>query len=155
MFRHEKTFFNKPGLAVLITGRDGRRGSRPQTRTMAELQYERVGLNLRPELVAVKEAGNKTRFLEIVKKAAATPYSLILMSSDPAAMKEALDIAKDKKPLIYAATKDNTDAMGALAKEYACPLAVKGEGLEALAALSEKLIGMGVKDLFSIPAPGP
>ena len=82
-----------------------------------------------------------------MKKVAATPYSIILMSFDPAAMKEALDIAKDKKPLIYAATKDNTDAMGALAKEYACPLAVKGEGLEALAALSEKLIGMGVKDL--------
>ena len=85
------------------------------------LQYERVGLNLRPELVAVKEAGNKARFLEIVKKVAATPYSIILMSFDPAAMKEALDIAKDKKPLIYAATKDNADAMGALAKEYACP----------------------------------
>ncbi len=148
MFRHEKTFFNKPGLAVLITdGMDDAEVAR-RLGKMAELQYERVGLNLRPELVAVKETGNKARFLEIVKKVAATPYSIILMSFDPAAMKEALDIAKDKKPLIYAATKDNADAMGALAKEYACPLTVKGEGLEALAALSEKLIGMGVKDLI-------
>ncbi len=147
MFRHEKTFFNKPGLAVLVTdGMDDAEVAR-RLGKMAELQYERVGLNLRPELVAVKETGNKARWLEIVKKVAATPYSIILMSFDGAAMKEALEVAKDKKPLIYAATKDNVDAMGALAKEYACPLAVKGEGLEALAALTEKLAGMGVKDL--------
>ena len=49
---------------------------------LAELQFERVGLNLRPELVALKDDGNKEKFLSIVKKAAALPYGIILMSSD-------------------------------------------------------------------------
>ncbi len=147
MFRHEKTFFNKPGLAILITGSmDDKEVSR-RLAVLNELQYERVGLNLRPEIVAVKDGGDKARFLDIVKKAAATPYSLILMSTDPGVMKEALDIAKEKKPLIYAATKENADAMAGLSKEYACPLAAKAEGLDSLAALSEKLTSLGIKDI--------
>ena len=42
-------------------------------------------------------------------------------------MKEALEIAKAKKPLIYAATDENYEAFGNLAKEYNLPLAVKGK----------------------------
>jgi acetyl-CoA decarbonylase/synthase, CODH/ACS complex subunit gamma len=147
LFRHEKTFFNKPGLALLITdAMDDQEVSR-RLSIIGELQYERVGLTLRPELLAIRNGSDKGRFLDIVKKAATTPYGLILIASDPGTMKEALEIAREKKPLIYAATKENADAMGALAKEYASPLAVKGEGLEGLSALTEKLTGMGVKDL--------
>ncbi len=147
LFRHEKTFFNKPGLAILVTGSmDDTEVSR-RLAVMGELQYERVGLNLRPEIVAVKDEGDKARFLDIVKKVVATPYSLILMSADPGVMKEALEAAKEKKPLIYAATMENADAMAALAKEYACPLAAKAAGLDSLAALSEKLTSLGIKDI--------
>jgi acetyl-CoA decarbonylase/synthase complex subunit gamma len=147
LYRHEKTFFNKPGLALLIT--DSMDDAEVDRRfgKLAELQFERVGLNLRPELVAVKNGGNKEKFLSIVKKAAGSPYGVILMSSDAATMKEALELVKEKKPLIYAATKDTADAFGALAKEYACPLAIKGENLDDVSALSEKLTGMGLKDL--------
>ena len=147
LYRHEKTFFNKPGLAILIT--DSMDDAEVDRRfgKLAELQFERVGLNLRPELVAVKNGGNKEKFLSIVKKAAGSPYGVILMSSDATVMKEALELVKEKKPLIYAATKDTADAFGALAKEYACPLAVKGENLDDVSALSEKLTGMGLKDL--------
>jgi acetyl-CoA decarbonylase/synthase complex subunit gamma len=148
LFRHEKTFFNKPGLAILIT--DSMDDAEVDRRfgKLAELQFERVGLNLRPELVALRDGGNKEKFLSIVKKAAGSPYGVILMSSDATVMKEALELVKEKKPLIYAATKDTADAFGALAKEYACPLAIKGENLDDVSALSEKLAGMGLKDLI-------
>ena len=147
MFRHEKTFFNKPGFAILVTDNmdDGEVGKRFSK--LAQYQYERVGLILRPEIVAIKETGNKEQFLNIVKKACDEPYSIILMSFDFAVMKEALEISKDKKPLIYAATKDNYEAFGSLAKDYACPLAVKGQGIEEVSGLTEKLTGMGLKDL--------
>ncbi len=145
MFRHEKTFFNKPGLAVMLTDTMADDEIEARIGALADLQYERVGLNLRPEALALKQEGD--RFMALVTRAASTPYSLILMTSDPAAMKGALDITKDKKPLIYAATADNLDAFGALAKEYACPLAVKANGLEELMALTEKLGALGVKDM--------
>jgi acetyl-CoA decarbonylase/synthase complex subunit gamma len=147
MFRHEKTFFNKPGLALLITDAMTEAEVDRRINTLGEFQYERVGLVLRPELLAIKQVGSKEGFLQCVKKAAAFPYGLILMSSDGAVMKDALDMVKDKKPLIYAATKDNFDAFGKLAKEYACPLAVKAQGLEELSGLVDKLAAMGVKDM--------
>jgi acetyl-CoA decarbonylase/synthase complex subunit gamma len=148
MFRHEKTFFNKPGVAVLITDAmtdadvDGRLAG------MAQLQYERVGLTLRPELVAIKETGNRERFLQIVKKAAGTPYGLILMSADAGIMRDALAAAAGKNALIYAATKENADAFGGLAKDTGCPLAVRVGSLEEAAALTERLGAMGIKDMI-------
>lgn len=147
MFRHEKTFFNKPGIAVLIT--DAMTDAEVDARlaSMAQLQYERVGLILRPELLAIRETGNRERFLQVVKKAGQSPYGLILMSSDAALMRDALAAAAGKKPLIYAATNENADAFAALAKDAGCPLAVKGSSLDEVAALTEKLGAMGVKDM--------
>ncbi len=147
MFRHEKTFFNKPGLAVVITdtmddGEVERRFS-----SLASLQYERVGLTLRPEMVALKNEGDKEKFMGLVKKACSYPYAIILMSGDSSVMKEALEAAKERKPLIYAATKENYEAFGGFAKEYGCPLAVKGAGLDEVAELTEKLAAMGIKDM--------
>jgi acetyl-CoA decarbonylase/synthase, CODH/ACS complex subunit gamma len=147
LFRHERTFFNKPGLAILITDSmdDGEVESRFVK--LSFFQYDRVGLTLRPELVALKETGNRERFINLVKKACENPYSIILMSSDQSVMKTALEIAKDRKPLIYAATRDNYESFGELAKEYACPIAVVGQGMEEVADLTGKLTGMGLKDL--------
>lgn len=147
MFRHEKTFFNKPGLAVLITADMGEAEIAGRFAKLAQLQYERVGLTLRPEMVALKDIGDKAAFLGLVGKAMSTPYAVILMSGDASTMKEALEIAKDRKPLIYAATKDNYEEFGFLAKGFQCPLAIKGNGLDETADLAEKLIAMGLKDL--------
>jgi len=147
LFRHERTFFNKPGLAILITDSMDDGEVEKRFAKLALLQYERVGITLRPELVALKETGNREKFINLVKKACQEPYSIILLSSDQSVMKTALDIAKDRKPLIYAATKDNYEAFGELAKEYACPLAVAGQGMEEVADLTGKLTGMGLKDL--------
>ena len=124
-----------------------RRKSEKRFAKLAQLQYERVGVTLRAELAALKYTGNREKFLGLVKNACTKPYSLILMASDPSVMKEGLEIAKAKKPLIYAATDENYEAFGNLAKEYGLPLAVKGNGLEGTARLVDKLTTMGVKDL--------
>jgi acetyl-CoA decarbonylase/synthase, CODH/ACS complex subunit gamma len=147
MFRHEKTFFNKPGFAIVISDNMDDVEVDRRIATLADLQYDRVGLTLRPELIAVKDSGNGGRFIEIVKKVTATPYSMILATFDGQLMKQALDISKDKKPLIYAATKENAEAFANLAKEFICPLAVKGSGLEDLSALCEQIGTLGVKDI--------
>jgi acetyl-CoA decarbonylase/synthase complex subunit gamma len=69
------------------------------------------------------------------------------MSKDSATMKEALEICKDKKPLIYAARPDNYEEFALLAKTFSCVLAVQGEGLDGVADLTEKLSAAGVKDM--------
>ena len=113
------------------------------------MQYERVGLNLRPELVALQDVnGDGAGFAEAAKKIAEeSEFNLVLMTENFEAMKAALNGCAFKKPLLYAATAKNVDQMGSLAKERGLPLAVKAESVEKLISLVDKLTGMGLKDL--------
>ena len=53
---------------------------------------------------------------------------LILMSDSPDVLAAGLKVCADRKPLIYAATKENADKVAELAKTNSCPVAVKGPG---------------------------
>ncbi len=147
LFRHEKTFFNKPGIGVLITDAMGDPEVERRLDGLEYFRYERVGVTMKPEIAAIKFTGARDRFLEIAKKATARPCAVVLMCPDATVMKEALDIVRDKKPLIYGATRDNYEAFGSLAKEYGLPLAVIGSGFDDAADLTGKLTAMGLKDL--------
>jgi acetyl-CoA decarbonylase/synthase complex subunit gamma len=149
MFRHEKTFFNPTGVAVLVkSDMDGGALDR-KLKEWNAFQYERVGLNLRPELVALKDVnGNGAAFAAAAKKIAEeSEFNLVLMTDKADVMKTALEGCAFKKPLLYAATAQNAEAMGELAKEKGVPLGVKADNVENLIALSDKLTAMGLKDL--------
>jgi len=149
LFRHEKTFFSPPGIAALITDDTAPEVIEEKCQRYMAYQYERVGLNLRPELVALKATdGDGARFANAAKLILdKSDLSLVLMSEDPAVMKAALDVVGDANPLIYAATADNVEEMGKLAQEAECPLAVKADNVEGLIPLTTKLTEMGLKDL--------
>jgi acetyl-CoA decarbonylase/synthase complex subunit gamma len=114
-----------------------------------DLQYERVGLHLRAELVAVKdESGDAARFEAVIGKVLqGSDAALILMSDNADVLAAGVKACADKKPLIYAATADNLDKVVALAKENSCPVAVKGADLEEAAGLAEKAAAGGVADI--------
>ncbi|UCE35605.1 MAG: acetyl-CoA decarbonylase/synthase complex subunit gamma [Deltaproteobacteria bacterium] len=149
MFRHEKTFYSPTGIAAMISSDMDAKALDKKLKEWNALQYERVGLNLRPELVALKDAnGNSSAFAAAAKKIAAeSEFNLILMTDNIDSMKAAVGETSFKKPLLYAATQVNADDMGNLAKENGLPLAIKADTLEDLTALSDKLTGMGLKDL--------
>ena len=152
MFRHEKRFENPPGFAILIT--DTMEESEVDARLERfKLQYERVGLTLRPELVAVRDdSGDAKKFEAVVSKVKQnSDCGIILMSSNPDVLAAGLKVCADRKPLIYAATGDNLDRMAELAKENSCPVAVKAANLEELTQLTTKLTEAGVKDIVLDP----
>ena len=63
LFRHEKTFVSPPGLAAMITDDTEPAVIEEKCRRYMAYQYERVGLNLRPELIALKATnGDGARF---------------------------------------------------------------------------------------------
>jgi len=66
-------------------------------------------------------------------------------------MAAALKVCADRKPLLASATADNAEAMAALAKENGCALVVAADGLEALAALTEKVKAAGCEDMIVDP----
>ena len=113
------------------------------------LEYERVGLTLRADLIAVKSnSGDAAKFEALVTRVKnGTDGGIILMTQDPGAMASGLKACADRRPLLYAATKENAEAMAKLAKEHGCPLAVKGNGLDEVSDLTTKLTEEGLKDL--------
>jgi len=149
MFRHEKRFENQPGLAILIsdTMDDAEIDSRLER--FKQLQYERVGLNLHPELIAVKsESDDAGKFTAAVNKVTQNSNAgIILMSSKPDVLAAGLKECADKKPLIYAATKENADDVAGLAKESSCPVAVKAENLDEVVELTTKMTEAGINDI--------
>ena len=148
MFRHEKRLENPPGFAILI--KDTMQESEVNSRLeRAKLQYERVGLTLRPELIAVQnESGDAKKFEALVNKVKQnSDCSIILMSTNPDAMASGVKACADRRPLIYAATKENLEAVAELAKGNSCPVAVKASSLEELAELTTKLNEAGINDL--------
>jgi acetyl-CoA decarbonylase/synthase complex subunit gamma len=149
MYRHEKTFYNPTALAALVTSDTDSGELGEKLKVWNALQYERVGLNLRPELVALKDInGDSGAFAALAKMIAEeSEFGLVLMSDKVDVMKAALDACAFKKPLIYAATNDNAEDMGNLAKEAGLPLVVKADSIGDLIGLSDKLTGMGLKDL--------
>lgn len=149
LFRHEKTFVNKPGFAVLITDEMGEEEVNGRLKRFKELQYERVGLILKPDLVAIKDTkGDKEKFVALINKAKEEKECpLILMSENLDVLTEGVKACAERKPLIYAATKDNVEQLSTLAKENSCPLVVRADNLEELSSLTTKLTEAGVKNL--------
>lgn len=149
LYRHEKTFLNQPGIAVLVTDEmtDEEVGGRLER--FKTLEYERVGLTLRPDLIAVKSvSGDAGKFETLATRVKnETDGGIILMTEDTGVMQAGLNACADRKPLLYAATKENVDQMADLAKGAECPLAVKGEGLDEVADLTTKLTDGGLKNL--------
>ncbi len=149
LFRHEKTFVNKPGLAVLISDTMPEADVNARLKRFKELKYERVGLTLRPEMIAVKnESGDSGKFVALINKVKGeTDAALILMSDKVDVLTAGAKACADRVPLLYAASNGNSEALANLSKESKCPLAVKSDTLDSLSAISDKLTAAGVKDL--------
>ncbi|MBI5843764.1 MAG: acetyl-CoA decarbonylase/synthase complex subunit gamma [Deltaproteobacteria bacterium] len=151
--RHEKTFFNPTGLAAQINSDISPADLEKKLKLWNVFQFERVGLNLRPELVAVKDVnGNADAFAKVAKAVAeSSEFNVILMTENPDVMKAGVLACGFKKPVLFGATAKNADAMGAMAKETGLPLGVKSDSIDGLIALTEKFTAMGLKDLILDP----
>ncbi|MFW6054286.1 MAG: acetyl-CoA decarbonylase/synthase complex subunit gamma [Thermodesulfobacteriota bacterium] len=152
-YRHEKTFFNQPAFAAVVDSDISEDELKKKLSVYNAFQYDRVGFNLRPELLAVKDVNqDQGAFARTAKLIAETSeFNLVLMSENKEVMQAGVEAAGFKRPLIYAATRDNLDDFGQLAKDNELPLAVKAGSVDELMELSDKLIGMGLKDLVLDP----
>jgi acetyl-CoA decarbonylase/synthase complex subunit gamma len=150
MFRHEKRFEHPCGFALLISDAMDETEVDARLKKLNEFQYERIGLTLRPDLVAIKDgSGDSSKFGALVSKVKQnTDYGIILMSDNPDVLAAGVKACADRKPLLYAATKDNLEAVANLAKEHSCPVAAKASDLEELVQLTTKLTEAGIKDII-------
>jgi len=148
LFRHEKTFVSPTGIALLVTDAMDEAELSRRLDSFANLRYERVGRQLRADLLALRaERGDAAAFASLVERCTATDASLILMSEHPEILSAGAKAAAGKRPLLYPATEVNADAVAAVAKEHGCPVGVRGNGIDEVIALTQKLAAAGIKEL--------
>ena len=149
LFRHEKTFFNPCGFALVID--DSMEAAEVDSRleSLKKMRFERVGYELKTDLAALKcSSGDQSSFAGLVEKVKGScDLPLVLMSDDPDVMSAALEVCGTGKPLIASATPENCDAMAELAKKHQCPLVVRAGSVEELSGLTDKISKAGVQDL--------
>jgi len=155
LFRHEKTFINAPGIGVLVTDEMSDDDVDGKIDRLNKLQYERVGLILKGNIVIAKSVkGDAGAFEALAKKVAgATSKAIALIADDPAVLSQAAKAIADKKPLIGFATESNADAMAELAKELDVPVIAKAKGIDAASELTKKLTDAGLKDIVIDTSP--
>ena len=154
LFRHEKTFYNQPGLVVRIKDTEPLDYAIQLANEVTNYSVDRVGLELRLNGFALaNESRNTEEFCKLIKAVVdSTDLPLILMSAEPATMNLALEEAAQDRPLIYAATRDNWQDMAQLALNYHCPLVVsEPQGLSQLAELSKLVSQKSVEDIILDP----
>ena len=154
MFRHEKTFFHAPGIAILISDNETEEEIASKIKKIKELQFNRVGINLRADLVALRCAsGESARFTALAEKVLSeiADMGVILISEQFEHLLAAQETYSDRKPLLYPITAANIDDAIAGLKEKATPIGVRARSVEGLVPLVEKLRSAGFEQIVLEP----
>jgi acetyl-CoA decarbonylase/synthase complex subunit gamma len=153
LFRHEKTFYHKPGLLIKLPDSLPVLQIEEIVRLADQYKVNYVGIELALDGFAVEDtAGDPGRFGEAVaavRRASQRP--VVLVSTNPAVIQAGLQKLNGEIPLIASATAQNWEAMADLAKGAKAALAVAGSTLDELADLTEKIKAKGVEDLVLNP----
>ncbi len=157
LYRHQLTFFNPTAFAYDVW--DTMQESELVERINKIQNFKKfyVGKFLRVDMIAVRcVSGDALKFAGTVKKISeTTELPLVLCSFDPDALKAALEVVKDKNPLIYAATEKNWGEVAELAMNYKVPVALFSPDLDKLKSLAATFNEMGIKDIVLDPGTYP
>lgn len=152
LFRHEKTFYHKPGLFLRVKDTLGEGEIKDLVTRASAFNVDYVGIDLHLDGFAVEaasaDAGTFAGAVAAVRSATDKPIILLAAEADLA---KAGGEPAGGRPLIYAATEENLDAFVEAAKEINAALAIKADSLEKLAELTERAKEMGVEDLVLDP----
>ena len=152
LMRHQLTFYNKTGIFVEV--QDNMGVDLDETiKYLTDVKIERMGDVLTVDGIALRCAsGDGETFKTAAKKIVnISNLPVILCSLNPDALLAAAGEIKDKKPLLYAATKDSWEKVGTFAVQNNLPVAAVSTDLDTLMSLSATLQKLGVKEIVLDP----
>jgi acetyl-CoA decarbonylase/synthase complex subunit gamma len=156
LFRHEKTFYRRPGLFIRVTDTQSLDSLTALVAKAEAYAVGYVGINLTIDGFAVEDkSGSASAFAAAVKATrAASARPLVLISQNPAVIAAGLAELAGERPLICGADEKNWEAMAALAKQSQSSLVVVASTIDGLVGLSDKIKAAGVEDLVLDPSAG-
>jgi acetyl-CoA decarbonylase/synthase, CODH/ACS complex subunit gamma len=153
LFRHEKTFINRPGLFIRIKDQADPGAIQQLVKVVDSYQVNYVGIELRVDGFAIEDtSGDVEKYSNVVKIVRSTSkLPTILISQKPDVVSAGLMNLPGESPLIFGADEANWEAMVGIAITKSASLAVSSGTLDGLVNLTEKVKGKGVEDIVLHP----
>lgn len=143
MYRHEKTFYNKPGLFLRLRASDPDLAQKVAQADAYKVTY--VGMDFSLNGYAIEADGDLPSAVKAVRQVTKRP--LILIANDAAVLDSSLSLLAGETALIYAADSSNYESLAEVAKKHKAVLAVTADSLDDLADLTQKIQAKGVEDM--------
>jgi len=143
MFRHEKTFYNKPGLFLRVKASDPEIAKKVALADAYTVNY--VGMDFTLDGFAIEADGDLPAAVKAVRDVTKRP--LMLIGNDAVLLDSSLSLLPGEGTLVYAADLSNYESLADIAKKHKAILVVKADSLDELAELTQKVQAKGLEDL--------
>jgi acetyl-CoA decarbonylase/synthase complex subunit gamma len=149
MFRHEKTFFHQPGLAIQLRTSEGVENLRAKIDEVERYGVERVGEKLAPDLFFITHDSEQSDdFRSVINLAKQnSSKAIILDAPDHGLLKGVLGLWPEDRPALFL-RNELTDQDLELAKPYKLSLILTAPSLDDLERQTNKARNAGVNDLI-------
>jgi acetyl-CoA decarbonylase/synthase complex subunit gamma len=149
MFRHEKTFVNAAGLGISVDDTMDDQEIDRRVKEVAEYRLERVGEELRPNVVSVdRRNGSSERYLTVVQRVAGLwDQAIVVRSANVGDLRAAAEALRGRKPLLASATPETVAELGEIAKANGAALAVASDNFDDLVTMTATLRAAEFKDI--------
>ncbi len=150
LFRHEKTFYSRPGLFVRVYDSQSQEEIKAKVTPVDAYVVDYVGIELEMGgFVVQADGGDFGKAVSAVREVSHRPLILI---GEPTQLKAGLAALNgDEKVMLGHATTENWEEMAALAKEYDAALVIEADSVDGMVSLSEQVQKAGVKDIVLSP----
>lgn len=153
LYRHEEKFHRPTAVAVRISDTLSEAAVAERAEAIGKLVFERVGMQIRANLVAVDNESGNAASLEKAAAVASEKSKLpvVLISAKADNLRRAAAALSDRRPLLMITDAAEAEDAAKVAKDQKCPLAIRGAGVEALAELAPKVAAAGVEQIVLDP----
>lgn len=148
LMRHQLTFYNKSAIFVELADNMGA-DLEETAKYLTSVKVERMGDELLLSGLALRcVSGDAETFKNAAKKiSSVSNLPIMLCSLNADILLAAAGEIKDKKPLLYAATKDTWEKVGSFAVVNNLPVVATSTDLDELVSISATLQKLGLKQI--------
>jgi len=149
LFRHEEKFYHPTAIGFLLEDTASTEEIKRALGEIKKLDFERVGQRIKTDIVALScKTKDASKFQALVKTVVEnTNLQITLVADEAALIERGLEVSRERRPLLYAATGKNFKEMARLSKNYETPLVASAPTLEELETLVKKIKAEGVENI--------
>ncbi len=153
MYRHEKTFYNKPGVFVNVKTSLPEDEVKKLAKRINDYQVNYVGITLEVDGIAINDDASDPEKIKTTLNAVRSVCKkpMMLFSTNLDSLETGLSQLNEETPLIGCANAENWEKFAELAKRSKAVLAVVADHVDAFAELTEKIKAKGVEDVVLVP----